>query len=89
MAKKKNDDITIAEEGKGNKLVSVLIVLAIVIIWIVILCVVSKLDVGGFGSKVLRPILKDVPVVNKILPAATDDEMASDNNIRTNHYQKQ
>lgn len=37
--------------------------------WIGIVCVVIKLDVGGFGSNVLRPLLKDVPVVNKILPA--------------------
>ena len=35
---------------------------------------VIKADVGGFGSTVLRPILKDVPVINKILPAPTEDE---------------
>ena len=28
-----------------------------------------KMDVGGFGSNVLTPILKDVPVINKILPS--------------------
>lgn len=27
-----------------------------------------KTDVGGFGSTVLYPLLKDVPYVNKILP---------------------
>ena len=31
-----------------------------------------KLDIGGFGSSVLRPILKDVPVVNTILPEPTE-----------------
>lgn len=55
-----------------------LVTLVIVIIWIAILCLLIKLDVGGFGSNVLAPVLKDVPVVNKILPAesvvSTDDE---------------
>lgn len=46
-----------------------LVTLVIVVIWIAILCLLIKLDVGGFGSSVLTPILKDVPVVNKILPA--------------------
>ena len=32
------------------------------------MCLIVKLDFGGFGSSVLTPILKDVPVVNKILP---------------------
>lgn len=54
------------------------ITLVIVIIWIAILCLLVKLDVGGFGSNVLAPVFKDVPVVNKILPAesvvSTDDE---------------
>lgn len=55
-----------------------LVTLVIVIIWIAILCLLIKLDVGGFGSGVLAPVLKDVPVVNKILPVDTtadvDDE---------------
>lgn len=54
-----------------------LVTLVIVIIWIAILCLLIKLDVGGFGSNVLAPVLKDIPVVNKILPAesvvSTDD----------------
>lgn len=44
------------------------VTLVIVIIWVAILCLLIKLDVGGFGSGVLAPLLKDVPVVNKILP---------------------
>lgn len=54
-----------------------LVTLVIVIIWIAILCLLVKLDVGGFGSNVLAPVLKDVPVVNKVLPSesviSTDD----------------
>ena len=42
--------------------------IGIILVWVAILCVVIKLDVGGFGSKVLTPLLKDVPVVNLILP---------------------
>lgn len=40
----------------------------IVILWLAVICIIVKLDIGGFGSTVLKPILKDVPVVNMILP---------------------
>ena len=52
-----------------------MLTLIIVFIWVAILCVVIKLDVGGFGSGVLAPVLKDVPVVNKILPEGTVTEV--------------
>ena len=42
----------------------------IVVLWIAVICVIVKLDVGGFGSRVLTPILKDVPVLNLILPGS-------------------
>ncbi len=45
-----------------------LVTIFIVIIWLAILALLIKLDVGGFGSEVLAPVLKDVPVVNRILP---------------------
>lgn len=58
------------EESGG---VSVFLVTTlIVVVWIAILCLLIKLDVGGFGSGVLYPVLKDIPVVNKILPAVED-----------------
>lgn len=44
----------------------------IVLIWIAILCLIVKLDFGGFGSNVLTPVLKDVPVLNKILPSSSE-----------------
>lgn len=50
------------------------IVVLIVLIWIAILALLVKLDIGGFGSGVLYPILKDVPVVNKILPEVVETE---------------
>lgn len=63
------------DEGSGISVFFVTFV--IVIIWVAILCLLIKLDVGGFGSGVLAPLLKDVPVVNQILPednTATVDE---------------
>lgn len=47
----------------------------IVLIWVAILCLIVKLDLGGFGSSVLTPIFKDVPVINKILPENTEVEV--------------
>lgn len=47
------------------------VTLVIVLIWLAILALLVKLDIGGFGSGVLHPILKDIPVINKILPTGT------------------
>ena len=60
MSLKKNP---VATEG-GSRFVT----LMIIVIWIAILAVLIHFDVGGFGSTVMQPILKDVPYVNKILP---------------------
>ncbi len=49
-----------------------MVTFVIVLIWIAILCLVVKLDFGGFGTNVLTPILKDVPVLNLILPKSND-----------------
>ncbi|MCM1307765.1 MAG: hypothetical protein NC223_04120 [Butyrivibrio sp.] len=63
------DDLEEESEGKkGGKAMSSLIAVFIVIIWIAIFALLIKLDVGGFGSSVMYPVLKDVPVLNKILP---------------------
>lgn len=79
MAKKKNTDEleNLGEKEKaGNKIVSFLIALVIVIIWLGVFALLIKLDFAGFGSKVLTPILQDVPVINRILPGNvyTDSE---------------
>lgn len=72
-AKKRAAEIAKQEEALGedggNGVVTFLATLLIVVLWLAIVCVVIKLDVGGFGSSVLTPILKDVPVINKILPS--------------------
>lgn len=68
----------LAEDEEAGGVSVFLVTVVIVVIWVAILCLLIKLDVGGFGSGVLAPVLKDVPVVNKILPAdttvTTDDE---------------
>lgn len=56
------------EEKKSGKIKIILIGILFLIVWLGIFCVLVKLDVGGFGSSVMRPVFKDVPVINKILP---------------------
>lgn len=67
------------EEKGGSRIITVLIAVLIVLIWLAIFALFVKFDVGGFGSGVLRPILKDVPIVNKILPDVSDDLLAEEN----------
>ena len=63
------------EEEEGGGIFAAFIVVFIVIIWLAILALLVKLDVGGFGSSVLYPIFKDVPGINKILPDNIDEEL--------------
>lgn len=73
MAKKNRD----RAEGTGtNKGLGALITVLIVITWLSVMCLLIKCDVGGFGSHVLRPVFKDVPVINWILPDASDEEVS-------------
>lgn len=67
------------EEKGGSRIITVLIAVLIVLIWLAIFALFVKFDVGGFGSSVLRPILKDVPIVNKILPDVSDELLAEEN----------
>ena len=70
--KKKNPDVENEEEKEGKGAV-ILVGLVLIILWIAILGLCIKLDVGGFGSNVMYPVLKDVPVVNKVLPKVEED----------------
>lgn len=87
--RKKNDDIQNIgneedkKEGAGNKILSILIALVIVCIWLLFFGVLIKMDVGGFGSNVLSPILKDTPVINRILPGYTAYQDADGNSYKT------
>lgn len=80
MAKKRKSDKNKRsennnEENIGSKILSFLFVILIIVIWLIIIIALIKFDVGGFGSGVLRPVLKDVPVINKILPEPTEEEL--------------
>jgi len=79
MAKKDKLDLIEKDgEGIGSKLLSAFFVLLIILVWLVIIIALIKFDVGGFGNSVLRPILKDVPVVNLILPKPSDEQLAEE-----------
>ncbi len=76
-AKKRAKEIAKQEEAldedkEGNGFVTFLATVFIVILWLAVVVVVIKLDVGGFGSSVMTPILKDVPVLNLILPKSAN-----------------
>lgn len=67
-------EAALTEDEETGGFSVVLVTILIVIIWLAILALLIKLDVGGFGSEVLKPVLKDVPVINKILPGDTVTE---------------
>lgn len=71
----RNDD---NDEKLGSKILSVFFVFLIIFVWLAIFAALIKFDVGGFGSTVLRPVLKNVPVINKILPAASEEELVEE-----------
>ena len=62
------EEAQLSDEMEGNPFSVALVTIIIVIVWIAIICLLIKLDVGGFGTNVMTPILKNVPVLNKILP---------------------
>jgi flagellar motility protein MotE (MotC chaperone) len=68
----------------ANKVLTILISLLIVVIWLAVFILLIKLDVGGFGSGVLRPILKDVPIINMVLPSTPQTQITEDNNSEYN-----
>ena len=63
---KREGELDDADEGGG--LATFLATILIVAVWLAVIGIIIKLDIGGFGSNVLTPVLKDVPIVNKILP---------------------
>lgn len=63
---KREDEL--ADDDEGGGFATLLATIMIVMVWLAVIVVIIKLDVGGFGSKVLTPILQDVPVLNRILP---------------------
>lgn len=70
--KKKDEDQLLDEieenESVGSKIVLGFVTLLMIVIWLAIIAVFIKYDVGGFGSTVMYPLLKDVPYLKEILP---------------------
>lgn len=66
------------EQIDGTNASVVVVTIFIILIWLGILCLLVKMDVGGFGSNVLTPMLKDIPVINKILPTENGTESTKD-----------
>lgn len=72
--KKEKEEEAEEEETGGSRLAVVVVTIAFIAVWLGILILVIKADIGGFGSTVLQPVLKDVPYINKILPEAPKKE---------------
>jgi len=70
-AKEIADEESRIDDGDASSLPVIFTTIIIVRVWLAIICALIKLDVGGFGSSVLTPVFKNVPVVNKILPDST------------------
>ena len=71
------------EEGLGSKLVMVLVTLILIMIWLAIIVLLIKGDFGGFGSTILRPMIKDVPYLSWILPEADEPEEGTEYQYET------
>lgn len=84
MAKKDDKKNSNDQESAGSKIVTILIAIIIIIIWLAVFAFLIKMDVGGIGSKVLYPVLKDVPLINRILPEASEEQQASEGNYKYN-----
>ena len=69
-----NQERELDEQIEGTNASVVVVTIFIIVIWLGILCLLVKMDVGGFGSNVLTPMLKDIPVANKILPTESGTE---------------
>ena len=79
-AKKRAKEIAAREEDldEDSSGPVILTTLIIIVVWVGIICALVKLDIGGFGSQVLAPVLKNVPVVNKILPDETTGNVSEE-----------
>ena len=73
----------LAEDEEPGGMPVFFVTVIIVLVWVAILCILVKLDVGGIGSGVLKPLLQNVPVVNKILP---EEPIPSGDSIVADEY---
>ena len=88
--KEKNEDVKLDKDGKpieldddmedglANKITMVFVTLLVILIWLAIIILAIKGDFGGFGSTILRPMIKDVPYLNWILPEEDEIENSTE-----------
>lgn len=69
---------TIENESGGSKAATIVITIFIILVWLGIFAAMIKFDVMGFGSKIMAPIIEDVPVLNKLLPDTIEEEGSKD-----------
>lgn len=73
------------EESEGGVLGTVFVILFIILIWLVLLFLAIKLDVGGFGSNVVRPIVKDIDALKFMLPPEPGEDSSLSENAADNY----
>lgn len=78
LNKAESDELEMEEETAGSKVAVFFVTLIIIIVWLAIIALLIKWDVGGFGSGVLAPVLKNVPYVNQILPDSVTEEISTE-----------
>lgn len=64
-------------------LATIVITFLIILIWLAIMALLVKLDVGGFGSDILAPLIRDIPYVNMILPESARNKTATPSSTTT------
>lgn len=84
-AKEDGTDNEEEEEKASSKIGLVVVTILIILIWLGIIALLIKTDVGGFGSSVLSPVLKNVPYINRILPD-TGDSVNQDSQTTEEDY---
>ena len=79
------------EDEEGGSLLIAMVAFMIILVWLGIVAALVKLDVGGVGSTMLYPILKDVPVINRILPGIEGEleKQAAENKKRAEERARQ
>lgn len=63
------------DDDAGGPGLIILAAVFIIIVWLAIFAILIHMDVGGLGSTVMYPILKDIPIVKEILPPVEETEV--------------
>lgn len=78
MARKKRDESDKKKKSNGT-LATILVVVGIMLIWLLLLGVLLRLDVGGIGTS-LRPSFKNIPILKLLLPPVSEEQLIWEEN---------